>query len=1386
MNYRKLNIYIGWMVFLIATTVYFITLEDTVSLWDCGEYITAAYKLEVGHPPGAPLFMVLGRLFSFFAEPTEVAVWINRLSALCSSATILFMFWSINLLVKKMILTTKSELSSADTIAVLGSGFVGAMAYTFSDTFWFSAVEGEVYAMASLFTAIIFWAILKWDEEMSFVQGGKLTDEYSPNRWLLLIMFLLGLAIGVHLLGILLVPAIGYVIYFRLWKDVAPLKFILTGVLSVFILGFIQEGVIPGTISMASSFEVSFTNSMGLPFFTGTIFFFLALTIALILGIRYARRKQRTILYNSLMGLIFLLIGYGSFAVIVIRSNANTPLDENDPENLVTLHSYLKREQYGSTPIMFGPHWNSKENGGTFDREGKWIGTADRTQWGSRSPFYLRRFVVKKGDVVLKAFKSESDAAKYAKENNADFEETYFESNASNRENVVATYAQTTFFPRMFSGDDPRKIDGYKNWSGYNAGELGELGKDGLRLPTMGENFKYFISYQCNWMYMRYFMWNFAGRQNDYQGHGDAMRGNWISGISTIDNARLGNQEEAPYFTKSNPSNNKFFFFPLILGLIGLFFHAYKSPKDAFVVFLGFVFTGLAIVVYLNQKTFEPRERDYAYAGSFYFFAMWIGVAVYALYYAFQNFTKKHFIKSGIVFGAGLLLFAAMDIGSEVSMPTALSWIYIGGIAIALLGLMAILRKVLSKELHGAVIAVLIAMIAPVIMGMQGWDDHDRSDKTTAHDLAANYLDSVTKNGILFTNGDNDTFPLWYMQEVEEYRTDIRVCNLSLMQTDWYTDQMKMRAYESDPLPIKFTEDQILMYAGTTDQIQFLDVADLFMIEGITEEIKMKVIAMHLKNNEAAALSALNVFATGMTTTVNGITVSQPNAQARVNQLKLKLTSIPTDKATLANDIAAKYQAIFELFGAYQNGIVQMENPTIEQLQSGIESLAKGWEAVDLKDAMDFVRDDANSVMLSTGKLNFFPSSTFVLKVNPENAIKSGVVKASDKNKMKKSITFSFQEGAITREEIMMLDILANNDWKRGIYFSSPGGSALSKALFYGGAIKQNGMAFELSPLKEVGQVAADEMFDNLMKNYSFGKTNDPNVLTDYYARRHTSQYRLHFATLAEYYTNRILQAENVKAQGQGYIDYLRATGKVDEADEMEYIYNNYNTVVAESKKRASALIRRSLEVMPAALVLDNGEPSAGREKISAGGVEYPVYQDGPLIDYIDMLYVAGDKKTAEELGLELAKQYESVIEFFLKSNTSVALDARNHLDLFANLNNYLKLVVASNDVSGDPTGKLASHTKSYIMQLYNAKLARFYKDIEEKIVDRGETVRRGSTNPTANRYFILKDYLDAMGQQYGILQGSEPAAPNRSGGNENIDINQLLEQQMTKDSVTK
>lgn len=1359
MNYYKTNRYLGWLVFFIATIVYFITIEDTVSLWDCGEYITAAYKLEVGHPPGAPLFMVLGRLFSFFAAPENVAVWINRLSALSSSLTILFMFWSLTILLKKIALKralVEDNLTTGDKIAIMGAAMIGSLAYTFSESFWFSAVEGEVYAMSSLFTAVIFWAILKWDEEMALVQYGKLMKTFSPDRWLLLIMFMLGLAIGVHLLGILAVPAIAYIIYFRYKEKVSFIGFFGVGVLSIVVLGFIQEGVIPGTISLASSFEVAFVNSLGMPFYTGSMFFFLLLILGCVFLVRWARKKGRRILYSSVMGLLLLLIGYGSFAVIVIRSNANPPLDENDPENLVTLHSYLKREQYGSAPILFGQHWNSKEN--------------DPSLFEDLSPMYLRRFVVMKSGKDIKAFIDESDANKYAKTMpGSEVIEKYYESNSETRKSAVVTYAQTTFFPRMYWDQEPARIAKYKEWSGYDATEKKgtELGKDGNRLPTFSENMRFFSRYQFNWMYWRYFMWNFAGRQNDIQGHGDQLRGNWSTGFAMIDEARLGAQGvDSPFFTSENPSKNAFYLLPLILGVVGFFFHMYRSPKDAFVVFLAFLFTGVAIIIYLNQKPMEPRERDYAFAASFYFFAMWIGIGAYALYDAFKTFGKKEVIRIGLVTAAGLLVALALDAGSEVSMPNALTWLVISVIGGGSLLLMMGLRKALQSDKHGAIVSVLLCLSVPLIMAFQGWDDHDRSDKTTAHNVALNYLNSCPENGIVFTNGDNDTFPLWYMQEVEGKRTDVRVCNLSLMQTDWYTNQMKMKAYTSDPLPIKFTADQIQMYSGNTDQVLFLDLIEL-ILRNVPKEIVLQIIDMRVRanpNEVRAAVAALNTNAGAL---INSAVAVDNAAVGRLNEIKAKF-ALPLAKENKAEQIYNKYLMATELLSATQTGLVKLEQAAAQNLQTLIFDFDKTWTSVNLASAMAFTRNDDNIITISAQgqgerRIRIFPSNTFVYPVNVDNAVKSGVILESQRNQCVSEIRFDFtEERGLTREQVMMLDIIANNNWKRGISFSSPGGSDVSIALYRRGHVKQNGMVFELSPLDNPNdRYNVEKMYANLMKKYDYGTMSDPKVLTDYYARRHTDQYRLHFLSLAEEFISKAFAAENQNEQIASVLKSgQQVTGLPEKVSDAK---------IKEYKDKAKKLILRSLEVMPADLVMDYGEPNASgdpRDKYQVNGVELTKFNDGVLQDYVGILYMAGDKASAEKLGMTVADQLESIINYFDKSNVAISMKSGNTDDLYAALDAYLKMMTSVHEF-GDANSKLAKRMRAKVDYIYEKMMPSIKNRISELANKNGESTRRGSkAGYYAKMLFSFEDYMDGIAIAYDLMEkpevapGGQPGAP--------------------------
>ncbi len=1374
MNYRKLNLYLGWFVFLIATIVFFMTIEDTVSLWDCGEYITAAYKLEVGHPPGAPFFMVLGRLFSFFAAPENVSVWINRLSALSSSLTILFMFWTITLFARKIALRNKDILTRGDEFAVLGAGLIGSLAYTFTDSFWFSAVEGEVYAMSSLFTAVIFWAGLKWDEEMA-LRKSKLDTVANPDRWLLLIMFLLGLAIGVHLLGILVVPAICFLIYFRYADKVSAPYFILVGVLSVFILGFIQSAVIPGSIYLASLFEVSFRNSFGLPFYTGTIFFFLLLIVGCVVLLRVSRKRNIPILYNSVLGLILLLIGYSTFAVIVIRSNANPPLDENDPENLVTLRAYLNREQYGSAPILFGPYWNSNPS--------------PRDENGNLSPFYLRRFVVIDNDKDVKAFRDEAKANAYLKEHGADeVVEKYYEANSRIRIGGDQHFEQTTLFPRMYYSMEPTKVSGYKYWSGYDPSvDKGtEIGRDGNRLPTFGENLRYFFNYQVNFMYVRYFMWNFAGRQNDIQNHdGDQMRGNWISGFPMVDNQRLGNQGEyAPYFTSDNKSNNKFFYLPLILGLIGMIFHFYRKPKDAFVIGLAFLFTGLAIVVYLNQKPFEPRERDYAYAGSFYFFAMWIGIGVYALYDAFRSFAKKEWTGFAIIGGLMLLLGLIVDASSDTStgMPITLSWLIMIAIAGIALGLMSGLRKALQKDTQGAVIATLLGLFVPVILGMQGWDDHDRSNKFSARDLAYNYLEPCAKNAILFTNGDNDTFPLWYLQEVEGKRTDVRVCNLSLMQTDWYTEQMMMKAYDSDPLPIKFEEQQILMYAGTTDNVIFIDLVNLIG-SGASQGVIKEAINLRIQNNMTAMKSKTAQFEAQMTGLVNGITVKQPQARARFDLLKKALVS--SSFADAADNVLAKYTAGLEILNGVRGGQYAMSEELQRQFSQAILSYEDGWDSVDIDDAMAFVRNDDHFVPADYGRFQFFPSRTFTMPVDKEQVLKSGILpEGTTAADLKSSITFSYKpryEGenvpnGLSREETMMMDVLANNDWKRGIYFSSAGGSSVSKALYYAGYVKQDGLTYVLSPLNDPNErFDMKKMYRNLMEVYKYEGLNDKEVLTDYYTRRNTSQYRYHYLLLANEYTSRYEKAKQAKTSYPSMIERLRAQGDTARANSMQQELGELTANMEENRKHAVALIDRSLEVMPASTVIEYGEPqNSGRTYGKSGE---PVIQDGVMHGYVEIYYRTGETEKAEALGKTIADQLESIIDYYTHSDILFISSSVNNDDLFAALENYFTLTVAAGNPEGNPEGKLAARTQARVSELFQKTFPAILDKIKARALEDGETMRRGSTmGYWAGRYFALKDHLDAIGMEYGLID--RPAAPAQQQNTPQIDLQSLMNAQ--------
>ena len=807
-QFRLVDNILGWLAFFIAAFVYCSTIEPTASFWDCPEFITTGYKLEIGHPPGAPFFMLTANLFSQFAsDPSQVARMVNTMSALLSATCIMFLFWTITHLTRKLIMKDWSQLTTSKLIAIEASGLVGALIYTFSDTFWFSAVEGEVYAYSSAFTAIVFWLILKWEDH---------ADEPHSDRWLVLITYMTGLSIGVHLLNLLCLPAIVLVFYYRKFPNANLKGSLIALVISFVLVAAILYGVVPGIIKVGGWFELFFVNVLGCPFNTGEIIYIILLVAiviwaiyesynnknqkrenisfllsvamlgvpfygfgisAFIIGVivlaalwfvlKWKRGKEMLvssrIKHTALLCMLMLMIGYSSYALIVIRSSANPPMDQNSPEDIFTLGSYLSRDQYGDNPLIYGQAYTSQVQ---FDRDGEYC----KPRMKQGAPIYQRK-----------------------EKASADEKDSYF----IVRYKTDYVYAQNMVFPRMW---DAAHASAYESWMGGVDGTQVPYDRCGepitVKMPTQLENIRFFLSYQCNFMYWRYFMWNFAGRQNDVQGNGELEHGNWISGIPFFDNWRLGDQSKLPDDLKENKGHNVFYCLPLLLGLIGLFWQAYRGQRGIrqfWVVFFLFFMTGLAIVIYLNQTPMQPRERDYAYAGSFYAFAIWCGIGVAAI----------------------------IDLLKKLKL---------NGTAVS------------------AIVSVL-CLLVPIQMASQTWDDHDRSGRYTCRDFGQNYLMSMQDKGnpIIFTNGDNDTFPLWYNQEVEGARTDARVCNLSYLQTDWYIDQMCRQAYNSPSVPI--TWPRLDYCSGTNEYVE------------VVPELKQQILDFYKTNpKEAKATLGDNPF----------------------------------------------------------------------------------------------------------------------------------------------------------------------------------------------------------------------------------------------------------------------------------------------------------------------------------------------------------------------------------------------------------------------------------------------------------------------------------------------------------------------------------------------
>ena len=707
-------------VLVVSAVTYLLTIEPTASFWDCGEFIASSYKLEVGHPPGNPVFQLIARFFTMFADNMHAAVAVNVMSALCSALTIFFLHLTIVFLAKRVIKPdADGKYSVSRAIAVYGSGIVGSLAYCFSDTFWFSAVEGEVYAMSSLFTAMVFWAMTKWYEQ---------ADTPYANRWIVLISFLMGLSIGVHLLNLLTIPALVFMFYYRKREDghYSFWEYVKIFLLSAVILAVILFGIIPYLPKFAAYTDLFFVNVLGLPFNTGAAFFMIALLAACFWGLFHTMKKKAVLANTLLLCFTVIVIGFSIFSVVIIRSAAKTPTNEYQPDNPFTLIRYLGREQYGSNPILYGQYFDAPYE------------VVTPKYWAPMGDRYVHA--------------DSPGELKYPAEGKM-------------------------LFPRMWAGGDQRYIDFYES---YMNGKGTPVPGAEHKKPTFGTNLYFFLDYQLNWMYWRYFMWNFAGRQNDIHSPspGEIFAGNWESGIGFIDKARLGDQTDAPDYLKNNKGKNHYYMLPLLLGLIGLFFQFSRDKRGTWLTFLLFFMTGIAIVIYLNQPPYQVRERDYAYAGSFYAFSIWIGLAVAAIYSIIED-----------------LLAGKTGNASAQTVRTA-----------------------------AASVVSLVCLGVPALMAQQNWDDHDRSHRRTAVELARNYLNSVGPDGILITHGDNDTFPLWYAQEVENVRTDVRICNTSLLGTDWHIDQMKYACNESAPLPLTVGMDQYLY--GTNELVFIYDVRD--------------------------------------------------------------------------------------------------------------------------------------------------------------------------------------------------------------------------------------------------------------------------------------------------------------------------------------------------------------------------------------------------------------------------------------------------------------------------------------------------------------------------------------------------------------------------------
>jgi len=914
LNFKKWNTILGWFTFAIALLTYVLTLEPTVSYWDCGEYISTAVKLAVGHPPGAPLFQMLGAFFAMFtSDVTQIAKMVNLMSAFASAFTILFLFWTITMLANKIIGKSK-ELVTGNAIAVLGSGLVGALAYAFSDSFWFSAVEGEVYAMSSFLMALLFWLGLHWEGEMDSPRG---------HKWLLLISFVVGLSFGVHILSLLVIPSIVFIYFYKRYSNITSTKFIIANIVAVLVLVFVFKFLFPYTLSFFSASELFFVNTIGLPFNSGSIIAGLILIASFYFAISYTRKKNLVNTNLIILCLLFTMIGFSSWLMLPIRANANTTINENNPSSARELLAYYNREQYGDSSIFYDSYYSETREQDPND------------PYRDDKPKYEKD--EKLGKYVI----------------------------VNHYKDALPNYTDKHkgFIPRMVD-PSPGVVSNYKAIAGINP--------NSKRRPTFGENLKFMFQFQFGYMYGRYFMWNFVGRQNDIQGNLD-NNGNWISGINFIDNFfNLGSQENLPDEFKHNKGRNTYYFLPLILGIIGFFFHIKFDKKNFYILLLFFAFTGLAIIFYTNPKPFEPRERDYAVVGSFYIFAIWIGMGVLALFDKFRHKVNPKYLAIGLT---GVCLLAV-----------------------------------------------------PTLMAFENWDDHDRSGRYATRNNAKAYLDSCQENAIMFTIGDNDTFPLWYMQEVENYRTDIKLVNTSLFATDWYIDQQKRKTYDADPIPSQLTHEQYR--TGSLD------------------------VAYHIPN------------------------------------------------------------------------------PILKDSVMDIRSFMNWLGSNDPRTQIDLDEDGIPE--------NYYPTNKLRIPVDKETVLKNGIVSLKDSANIVSHIDIEIDRMGIAKNRILMLDLLANNNWERPIYFTG-GAHAEEEYIWLKDYLQLDGLAYKLVPIKtssktengrsrsvlDLGRIDTEVMYKNIQK-WDWKNSNSDAIYVDVETRKNGISFRNNLVRLAEEF---IKEENYVKAE---------------------------------------------------------------------------------------------------------------------------------------------------------------------------------------------------------------------------------------------------------------